>query len=319
MDIIVDKELAGSMIRDVLQKKLRYSYNMIKKLKFRENGILVNGEFVTVRYILKEGDVLSLSVEDKAEDVSPYTIPIDIPIDVIYEDSSLTIVNKPPNMPSHPSNGHRDDTVSNALAWRYRETNYVFRPVNRLDRDTSGCILTANTKAAAYRMYLAMTGGAIRKHYIAVINGCMDCDTGEIRSYMRRCEDSIVKRRETDGSDPEGKFAVTTYRVLYTDGAHSVLLLSPITGRTHQLRVHLAGKGCPITGDDMYGDASEHIGRQALHSYITTFPHPENDREMSVTAPLPHDIVYLIEKVFSNSDEVFDEIEKAGKCYNEIH
>ncbi len=312
MDIIVESELNGLMIRDVLQKKLRYSYNMIKKLKFRENGILVNGEFVTVRYVLKEGDVLSLAVEDKEEDVSPYTIPINIPIDVIYEDESLTIVNKPPNMPSHPSNGHRDDTVSNALAWRYRGTNYVFRPVNRLDRDTSGCMLTANTKAASYRMFLAMTGGMIRKRYVAVIDGCLEEDTGEIRSYMRRCEDSIVKRRETDEGDPEGQLAVTTYRVLYTDGVHSVLLLSPITGRTHQLRVHLAGKGCPITGDDMYGTASEHIGRQALHSYITTFPHPETDRETSVCAPLPRDVVHLIEKVFSDSREVLDIIEKAG-------
>ena len=317
MDIIIDHELSGLMIRDVLQKRLRYSYNMIKKLKFRENGILVNGEFVTVRYILKEGDVLYLAVEDKAEDVSPYTIPVEIPIDVILEDESLTVVNKPPNMPTHPSNGHRDDTVSNALAWRYRGTNYVFRPVNRLDRDTSGCVLTANTKAASYRMFLAMTGGAIRKHYIAVIDGCMDCDTGELRSYMRRCEDSIVKRRETDESDPEGKLAVTAYRVLYTDGAHSVLLLSPITGRTHQLRVHLAGKGCPITGDDMYGDASEHIGRQALHSYITTFPHPETDVNTTVVAPLPSDIVHLIKAVFSDGAGVLDIIEKAGRCYNE--
>ena len=317
MDIIVDKELSGLMIRDVLQKRLRYSYNMIKKLKFRENGILVNGSFVTVRYVLKEGDVLSLAVEDKAEDVSPYTIPIEIPIDVIFEDESLTIVNKPPNMPTHPSNGHRDDTVSNALAWRYRETNYVFRPVNRLDRDTSGCVLTANTKAASYRMFLAMTGGMIRKSYVAVIDGVMDESDGEIRSYMRRCEDSIVKRRETDEDDPEGKLAITTYRVLYTDGVHSVLLLSPITGRTHQLRVHLSDKGCPITGDDMYGAASEHIGRQALHSYITTFPHPETDIPTTVTAPLPEDIIHLIGEVFADRECVLDIIEKAGNSHNE--
>ncbi len=310
MDILIDENLNGKTVRDVLQKTLRYSSNIIKKLKFSEGGILVNGQFVTVRYVLKSGDTLSLAVEDKAEDVSPYTIPVDIPIEVIYEDEYVTVVNKPSDMPAHPSHGHRDDTVSNALAYRYRGTNYVFRPVNRLDRDTSGCMLTANSKAASYRMYLSMTGGDIRKSYIAVTDGSPALSEGELRSHLCRCPDSIVKRRETSEDDPEGQLAVTTYEVLYSDGVHSVLKLSPITGRTHQIRVQLAGIGCPITGDDMYGCSSDLIRRQALHSHITCFPHPVTDSLIRVCAPIPDDMKRLIISLFENSDEIFDIITK---------
>ncbi|MBQ4606177.1 MAG: RluA family pseudouridine synthase, partial [Clostridia bacterium] len=171
MEIRIHADWAGKTIREVLQRELGYSSNLIKKLKFSENGILVNGEFRTVRYVLTEGDRLALRVEDSAADVSPYTIPADLPIDVVFEDSWITVVNKPADMPAHPSLGHQLDTVSNALAWRYREKPYVFRPVNRLDRDTSGCMLTANTRDASYKMYTAMTTGQISKTYFAVLDG----------------------------------------------------------------------------------------------------------------------------------------------------
>ncbi len=309
MDIIVDEKLEGTTIRDLLRRELGYSSNMIKKLKFSEGGILVNGKFVTVRYQLAVGDVLSLAVEDKTEDVSEYTIPVDLPLDAVYEDEYVTAINKPYDMPSHPSLGHRLDTVSNALAYRYRDKNYVFRPVNRLDRDTSGCMLTANSKFASYRMYLAMTSGEIKKHYVAVVDGVPENDEGEIRSHLRRCPDSIVKREETTEDDPEGKPAVTTYRVLFTNGRNSVLYLSPITGRTHQIRVQLAGIGCPVTGDDMYGEGSEHISRQALHSFVTSFPHPATEETVTVKAPVFSDMKSLIEKLFDNSREIIEFLE----------
>lgn len=309
MDIITDEKLCGMTVREVLQRELKYSSNMIKKLKFSEGGILVNGSFVTVRYVLKAGDVLSLAVEDKAEDVSPYTIPSPIPIDVIYEDEYLTAVNKPHAMPSHPSLGHKDDTVSNALAYRYRDRNYVFRPVNRLDRDTSGCMLTANSKAASYRLYKAMVDGEIRKYYIAVTDSCPAEDEGTLHSYLKREEGSIIKRAVTDSSDPDGKEAVTTFKVVYRGEDYGVLLLSPVTGRTHQIRLQLAHVGCAVTGDDMYGKASEFISRQALHSYVTFVPHPETEEILKLTAPLHDDMISLIHSVFDNGDEVLRLIE----------
>ncbi len=298
MDIRINGSYEGLTVREVLTARLGYSSNMIKKLKFSEGGITVNGRFVTVRYVLQSGDVLSLAVEDRASDVSPYTIPCDIPLEVIFEDEWVTAVNKPADMPAHPSLGHKLDTVANALAHRYGDKPYVFRPVNRLDRDTSGCMLTANSKAASYQMYRAMTEGRIKKRYLAVLCGVPSATEGVLESYMRRTEDSIIKRMETDKDDPEGKIARTSYRVLWRNEAFSVVEAYPITGRTHQLRVQFSGIGCPIAGDTLYGAASPHIGRQALHCIQTAFPHPEDGRTVTVTAPLPDDLRSLMAACF---------------------
>lgn len=295
MEITVDARLAGMTIRDVLRRELGFSSNLIKKLKFSENGILVDGRFVTVRHALSEGEVLTLATEDKKEDVSPYLIPADLPIGILYEDEWITAVNKPPDMPAHPSQGHRLDTLANALAWRYRDRVYVFRPVNRLDRDTSGCMLTSNTKDASYKMYAAMTGGRIRKEYLAVLDGIPQTKKGTLTSYMRRRPDSVIEREECSAEDDGAKEAVTVYRVLGESEGHALVLASPVTGRTHQLRVQFAGIGCPITGDSLYGAEDPRIGRHALHSARTTFPHPMTDETMTVSAPLPPDMRALLD------------------------
>lgn len=300
------------LIREVLKKELLYSVNLIKKLKFSPDGIRVNGEWVTVRYKLRHGDTLSLAVEDKEEDVSPYIIPsAELSLDVIYEDEFVTAVNKPYNMPSHPSHGHRLDTVANALAYRYRDRVYVFRPVNRLDRDTSGCMLTANTRDASYKMYLSMTGGLIKKTYLAVLDGNMPDDCGKLESYMHRRDDSIIIREETSPDTPDAKPAVTVYRVIARTDEYCAVLASPITGRTHQLRVQFAGAGCPITGDTLYGSESPFIARHALHSLKTSFPHPNTGENITVTAPVPEDMRVLLEKIglpnlAENAGELFE-------------
>lgn len=305
MDIIIEGRQAGKSIREVLTDELGYSSNMIKKLKFSERGILVDGSFVTVRHILRDGETLSLKVEDGADDVSPYTIPVDLPLPVIYEDDWITAVNKPYAMPAHPSLGHKTDTVSNALAYRYRGKNYVFRPINRLDRDTSGCMLTANSKASSYKMYLAMTRGQIRKSYIAVT--CGDASgmprRGVLHSYMKRKDGSVIERVETSAHEPGAKEAVTEYEVLLSGSGCSVLRLFPLTGRTHQIRVQLASAGLPIVGDDLYGSPSEYIERQALHSFRTEFPHPADGKRVSVSAPLYEDMTKLIKILFPSEAE----------------
>lgn len=309
MEIRISSDWAGKTIREVLQRELGYSSNLIKKLKFSENGILVNGEFRTVRYELAEDDVLSLKVEDSAADVSPYTIPADLPLDVVFEDAWITVVNKPADMPAHPSLGHQLDTVSNALAWRYRENPYVFRPVNRLDRDTSGCMLTANTRDASYKMYTAMTTGQIAKTYFAVLDGVPPEKTGRLTSWMHRKAESIIEREETAPDTPDAKIAITDYHVLWEDGTHAVVIAHPITGRTHQIRVQFAGIGCPVTGDDLYGVASPHIGRHALHSYRTSFPHPADGRIVAVTAPLFADMLHLLEVCTGEGERILAEAE----------
>ncbi len=296
MDIIVDGNYEGKLIREVLKKDFGYSMNLIKKLKFSPDGIKVNGEWVTVRYVLKKGDVLSLATEDKPSDVSPYIIPVDLPIEVVYEDEYLTAVNKPYNMPSHPSLGHKLDTVANALAYRYRDSTYVFRPVNRLDRDTSGCMLTANTKDASYKLYSSMVDGLIRKTYIAVLDSVPSEHSGRIETYMRRRENSIIEREVCSESDSDAKLAVTDYTVLCEKNGKCIVAAHPITGRTHQIRVHFASIGCPLLGDTLYGreGTDKYISRHALHSWKTEFPHPMDGHKMIVTAPIPSDMMRLI-------------------------
>lgn len=308
MEIVIDKEIAGKDIRTLLRQDMGFSSAMVKKLKFTEGGILVNGGFVTVRYELREGDVLALAVEDRQEDVSPYIIPVELELPVLYEDDALTVVNKPPDMPSHPSFGHRDDTVANALAWRYRGQTYVFRPVNRLDRDTSGVMLTSNTKLASYRMFLAMQGGEIRKSYIAVAEGVPPQKQGRIEGYMRRTADSVIERQVCPAEDPGAQLAITEYRVLAENGRNSVILASPITGRTHQIRVQMTSVGCPLCGDTLYGGESPFIRRHALHAVLTSFPHPDG-RRMTVRAPLPADMTELIRALFHDrAYSIFEEI-----------
>ncbi|MBE6614106.1 MAG: RluA family pseudouridine synthase [Ruminococcaceae bacterium] len=316
MELGIDAARAGKTIREVLQRDLGYSSNLIKKLKFSEGGILVNGEFRTVRYVLCEGDVLSLKVEDSAADVSPYTIAVELPLEVIYEDEWITVVNKPADMPAHPSLGHQKDTVSNALAWRYRDKPYVFRPVNRLDRDTSGCMLTANTRDASYKMYTYMTTGQISKTYLAVLDGVPAEKSGRLTTWMHRVGDSIIKREETTPDMPDAKIALTDYAVLWENGRHAVVMAHPITGRTHQIRVQFAGIGCPVTGDDLYGTASPYITRHALHSYLTCFPHPEDGRHMALTAPLHEDMLALLDAVTGERETILAAAEAC--CQNAI-
>lgn len=304
MDILIENNYEGMLVREVLKNELGYSANMMKKLKFSPDGIKVNGQWVTVRYVLKRGDVLSLHTEDRPEDVSPYIIPVDLPLEVVYEDEYVTVVNKPYNMPSHPSLGHKLDTVANALAYRYRDITYVFRPTNRLDRDTSGCMLTSNTRDASYKMMRAMMEGKIRKTYIAVTDGVPTEREGVLRSFMHRKDDSIIEREECEPDAPGAKPAVTEYRVLCDNGRQAVILASPLTGRTHQLRIHFAGIGCPMVGDTMYGTASEYIDRHALHSWRTVFPHPRDGELITVTAPIPEDIAALIEKLGLNIENI---------------
>ena len=294
MDILIDETDAGKNIRELLRRDMGYSSGMLKKLKFTEGGILVNGKFVTVRYVLQKDDVLSLACEDTEEDTSPYIIPVDLPIGIAYEDGQVTVVDKPPFMPAHPSLGHRKDTVANTLAYRYRDKTYVFRPVNRLDRDTSGLMLTANTRLGAYQLYKAMIGGMIEKAYVAILDKPMARDEGVLFSYMGRCEDSIVMRRIVTKGTEGAKPAVTAYKTLIKTEKHTVVLATPVTGRTHQLRLHFASNGCSITGDTMYGTESPLISRHALHSAYTAFPHPITKEIITLISPIPADMRAVI-------------------------
>ncbi len=276
-----------------LLREIGFSGTQIKRLKKRDNGITVNGEHVTVRYKLSEGESLCLLCEDSFADENPNILPSNLPLSIIYEDDDVIVVDKPPYMPTHPSMGHHNDTLANALAAEYKRRGvpFVFRPVNRLDGDTSGVVLLAKSHLSAYLLSLAMTKGQINKSYLAILDGEMDAVPGEahhIENYLKRADNSIIKR-EVSSLEGSGDLAVTNYRCLAKGGGVTVVSAEPVTGRTHQLRVHFSSLGYPITGDDFYGGSLGLSDRQALHAYSLSFPSPSGG-EITVTAPVPDDM-----------------------------
>ena len=312
MDILIDEALAGQCVRRVLQNELKLSTKMIKHLKYTPLGIAVNGQAVTVRYILKVGERLSLAVEDSES--SPALAPVDLPLDILYEDDDIVVPAKPADMPTHPSHDHHTDTVANALAYRYQKEGipFVFRPINRLDRNTSGLLLICRNKRAAGNLTQAMQKGEIKKTYLAVAVGEMKENEGVIDACLHRTKESIIVREVCSPDAPDADAACTEYRVLAVENGHSLVLVRPLTGRTHQIRVHFAHAGHPLVGDDLYGTPSPLIGRHALHAYGLSFPHPMHGERMEFSAPLCADMQKLIEKCFPNALEkgVLDEYTK---------
>lgn len=289
----------GLLLRDYLKNRLHFSRKLLSGLKFREDGILVNGRRVTVRFKLSAGDVLALNTADEESENAP--APVELPLDILYEDPDIVLPNKPFDMPTHPSHGHYGDTVGNALAFRYRSQSsapYIFRPVNRLDRNTSGVLLIARNQLAAGRLNAALRRGEIRKTYLAVLVGELPSGEGVIDKPLHRTAESIIVREVCSPDAPDADPARTEYRVLASRGGYSLVEAHPITGRTHQLRVHFASLGHPILGDDLYGSPSPLIPRQALHAYRLSFSHPADGHRMEVSAPLPADFDSVIRALF---------------------
>ena len=302
MKMIVRAEEDGISLLSLLKNKLKLSTRTIKVLKYRAGGLKVNGEEVTVRRTLCEGDTVELAVEDREEERAESVVPRKLPIKILYRDVSITVCNKPPKMPTHPSHGHLDDTLANALAYlaSVKGIPFVFRPVNRLDGDTSGIVLTANDRISAGRMFTAMKNGEIKKTYVAIVCGVPEPMRGVVDAPIARADVGILMRTVS----AEGREARTEYNTVAVspDGKYSMVVLRPLTGRTHQIRVHMSYIGCPLVGDFLYGERSELIDRHALHAARMTFSHPEDGRSITVSAPLPDDMLSLYEKLIRSSD-----------------
>ena len=302
MRITVSDEFDGKTVGSVLRDH-GASGTLIKLLKSRPHGITVAGADATVRAVVRTGDVILADDADTYEDENEYVFPSEDKIDILYEDEDVFVLNKPFGMPTHTSHGHYADTLANALCAEYRRRRlpFVFRPVNRLDADTSGAVLIAKSKLSACVLARHMESGMIKKTYIAVLDGEMRTPIGvpqTIKSYIRRSSDTIILRESIPIPDdpaliPDGDYAETRYTCLYKGNGHSIVSATPVTGRTHQLRVHFSSAGYPISGDDMYGGSRELISRQALHAYKIEFP--AGGSSVRVTAPLPGDIQKLTE------------------------
>lgn len=286
----VDEEYDGKNVITVLKQHFKMSTALIKQLKKEPQGLILNGERVRTIDTVKKGDNFTLTLRDA---VSANIIPKNIPLDIVYEDEDILVINKPPNMPTHPSPGHYENTVANAVMYYFLDKGEerVFRAVNRLDKDTSGLMAIAKNKYAHARLAEEIQKGILMRRYSCIVCGDIDKD-GTVDAPIGRASGSVINREVT----PEGARAVTRYRVLERLGSYTLLEMELETGRTHQIRVHMAYIGHPLLGDWLYGEENNEIAqRQMLHSCYLRLVHPFTGETFEFDAKMPKDMCNFIE------------------------
>lgn len=286
----VRPEEEGLMIKEIIYGRLCLSRGLIRRMK-RGGGIFRNGErdFLTRR--VQAGDRLELFFHDQASSLKPQPIPLEI----VYEDDYLLIINKPAGMPVHPTGSYQKDTLANALAHHWREIGLEgkVRLVHRLDKDTSGLILVAKEPYSLQRLLLQLQRGELSREYLAVAAGQLRPPLGTIRAPIGRSLEHGVKRTVCAG----GKAACTEYETLAVGSQASLLRLRLFSGRTHQIRVHLASLGHPLLGDPLYSKACPQLTGQALHAWRLQFVHPRTAQQIKVSSPLPPEMRCLWVKI----------------------
>ena len=290
IELKITDELSGKDIKSILFNHLKLSAHLVTKLK-KNDGIKLNFEHATVRKIVSSDDILTITLPDENSKNIP---PTPIELDIIYEDEDILLVNKPAFMPTHPSIGNYKNTLANAVMYYYKDTNFVFRAVNRLDRDTTGLVLIAKNQYSANILNQQIKKRAIKKEYLAICSGIPENDIGTIEAPIGRIDKSIIKRAVS----PDGQYAKTDYEVIGKENGNSLVKLTLHTGRTHQIRVHMAHIGCPLYADFIYGTEIEGE-RTRLHCHRLEFSHPSTNKTLSFTSPVPDDF-FITDKTTAN-------------------
>lgn len=278
-------------VSQILRNHLKLSRGEMRRIK-RCAGLMVNDQTVRLNSLVKEGDLIRVNLQD--DDDQP-VIPQDIPLDIIFEDEHILVVNKPSNMLVHPLSYHVLNTLANGVIyhWQQQGHNSKFRAVSRLDKDTSGVILIAKSSYICHQLSGQMKNNMCRREYLAVVHDRITMDSGIIDLPIGRPNDNSL----IFGVTPQGKEAITHFTVIKRFAGGSLVKLRLETGRTHQIRVHMRHLGHPIMGDDLYGGSLDLIHRQALHSWRLEFNHPVTKEHMRLEAPLPADMTSLIQKL----------------------
>ena len=271
--IFTVKDLTAEMkISDYMKRRLGFSTSLITKVKY--GGVRLNGDVVTMRQAVKNDDIIEVSFpEEESENVEP----IDIPLDILYEDEHVLAVNKPRDMPTHPSRGNHLPTLANAVA-AYLGAPFVFRAVNRLDRGTAGIVIIAKNPFSAAKLGRAMKERKIKKKYVALVEGIPSQREARIDAPIAREAEGEIKRIVRE----DGKAAVTDYKVIAeTADGNAVCEIVLHTGRTHQIRVHMAHIGHSLVGDFLYGNES--ADGYFLTCSEISLPHPLSDELITVS------------------------------------
>ena len=281
----------GRMVKGILRGSLQLSYTLLKSLKWRENAILLNGQSVHVNAIVHAGDVVSVALSERTPREDLYCENTAAP-NIVYEDEDLLVLNKPAGVAMHPK---ADDAAAPSLAAMltgYLGEGSVPHFVSRLDKGTSGLLIAAKSGYVHDRLRRALHSSELRREYRAVAVGQVTPPRGVIDAPIGRADGSIIRRCVRE----DGLVSRTEYEVLQTTERFTLLRLRPETGRTHQLRVHMAYLGHPLTGDWLYGTEDKNlIARPALHSYELWFTQPVTGQELHFTAPIPQDMQRLLE------------------------
>ena len=283
-------EHEGMNVERYLKQQHGYSSRTIVKLKHYEQGMRLNGAHTRTIDLLHAGDVLEITFLDSEEHGVEHFIRSNRQVEIAYEDDDLLVFNKPADMPCHQSCGHAADTLANVFAAHCDQLgmDLMYRPLNRLDRDTSGAVLIAKNRFAA-----ASVTNNFHKTYQAILDGVPPQSEGRVDAPIRREFPEEMRRIVS----PDGQRAITNYRVLALQDGYSLVDFVLETGRTHQIRVHMAHLGCPVLGDSMYGCKSEMIARQALHCRYIAFTQPVSRQPVGVSCTMPEDMQEVCTKL----------------------
>lgn len=282
---------AGRTVEQFLRRR-GYSHRLVVHLRNTPAGLTLDGEPVFTIHRLSEGQLLRATLEE--EENSQNIVPVRLPLDIVYEDQDILVVNKGAGVPIHPSQGHFDNTLANAAAWYFAQKGepFVYRAVNRLDRDTTGLLILSKHMLSACVLSAQMKERQIKREYRAIVCGRTE-ERGTIDAPIGRAPGSTVERMVDFEA---GEAACTHYERLSYNSEKDLSLLSLRldTGRTHQIRVHMNYIGHPLPGDFLYNPDYRYIGRQPLHSFLLNFTHPVTGRDMAFSAPLPEDMQRLL-------------------------
>ena len=292
IDYIIDEDSAGLRVEQFLRRK-RYSGQNLSEIKRMPKSILVNGVHYYMRQELSTGDHLQVRIcETQNSEKIP---PTKLPLDIIYEDEDLLVLNKPAGMPIHPSLNNYTNSIANALAYYFQSQGkpFIFRCCNRLDRDTSGLTIVSKHLVSGSILSDMTKYREVHREYLAIARGSVTPSEGTIQAPLGRKDGTIIERT-VDWE--HGEDAVTHYKVVKEANGHSLVSLRLETGRTHQIRIHMKYLGYPLIGDYLYNPDMEYMTRQALHSHHMEFTHPITGAHMSFTAPLPEDMARVMQE-----------------------
>lgn len=297
LELSITPGLAGVKVDTLLKKHLNLSGTVVRRIKWLPDGILVDGARVNTRFCPQAGQVLSVRLDDPERRSG--IVPAPGPVDILYEDGDMVVLNKAPGVSVHPGPGHFDDTLGNFLLYHYDQEGETadFHPVHRLDRGTSGLLAAAKHPHAQEVLKNQLHTNAFRRTYLAVCEGVPKPGEGTIEVPLGPKPGSLMEQMVR----PDGKFARTRYKVLGEYEGRALVELELDTGRTHQIRVHMAHIGHPLTGDFLYGREDRAlIARPALHSARLELCHPISGERLTFAAPVPQDMEKLLKpgKIF---------------------